>query len=215
MYKLKMFKTGLGLVRRSSAVGGSYRITRCQSTGTVEPAINPNRLDLRVGLIKSIERHENADSLYVSQIQIGPDAENTVQVCSGLVGLVPMDRLENSRVVIVNNLKPSKMRGVKSEAMLLCADGKTQAGETKVDPVSPPTEAPLGGLLEFTGIEEEVPDKKRIKSKVFEEISQELTVSGDNKWNVVWRHTHVLCYDKIHCCAVGLGDADFVGARVR
>lgn len=189
--------------------------------------VDPNILDLRVGLIKDIRRHENADSLYVSQIQVGPTGEekSIVQVCSGLVGLVPMEELHGRRVIIVNNLKPSKMRGVASQAMLLCADGEvTVDGETKpnIEPINPPEDAPLGGILAFvheddtTGNisvedgKEEI--KKRIKSKAFQAVSEDLTI--DNNMRVVWRQKLILCYDTIsRCCTVS--DLTLVGAQVR
>lgn len=185
------------------------QIFRFQSTSAIKPIITPNILDLRVGYIKDIRRHENADSLYVSQIQIGPDEQkDIVQVCSGLVGLIPMEKLHQSRVVIVNNLKPSKMRGVKSEAMLLCADAATEEGQPPlVDPVVPPPDSPLGQSLNFTDTEA-VSQKKRLKSQQFADVADELTV--DNNYNVVWRSTH-----KLEGCTAGKDDSRFVGARVR
>ncbi|KAF6006945.1 hypothetical protein HII12_004870 [Brettanomyces bruxellensis] len=101
-------------------------------------AVTPRLLDLRIGKIVEIKKHENADKLYVSQVAVSgakPDESSqgkldgniehvtkTVQVCSGLVGFVPKSELLNKRVVLVMNLKPSKMRGVRSEAMLLAAE---------------------------------------------------------------------------------------------
>lgn len=154
-------------------------IARFQST-IVKPALNPNLLDLRVGLIKSIARHENADSLYVSQIEIHPNG-STVQVCSGLVGLVPIEELQSRRVVLVNNLKPSKMRGVKSEAMLLCAASE---GDKVVEPVMPDPKFAVGHILKFTGIDNSDVAKKRIKSSVFANIAAGLSV--DSQGQVIW-----------------------------
>lgn len=209
----------------------SNNAARFQTT-TSTTKINPNILDLRVGLIKEIKRHENADSLYVSQIQISEEADeevnntpNIVQVCSGLVGLVPMDKLLGRRVVLVNNLKPSKMRGVKSEAMLLCADGGVPKGSVedvkpKVEPVTPPEEAPVGSILEFLSLNDDEGAssadsnvaKKRIKSKIFANVAEDLSV--DDQLRVVWQQKWVLCHNNVACCAKVL-DADFVGAQVR
>lgn len=41
-----------------------------------------------------------------------------VQVVSGLVKFVPVEKMENRRVVVVCNLKPAKMRGVTSSGMV-------------------------------------------------------------------------------------------------
>jgi tRNA-binding EMAP/Myf-like protein len=186
------------------------RFQTTSATTATSSITTPNILDLRVGYIKDIRKHENADSLYVSQIQIGPDADkDIVQVCSGLVGLIPMEKLYHSRVVVVNNLKPSKMRGIKSEAMLLCADATNTDGQQLVDPVLPPSESPLGAMLTFGAPAEEVSlqNKKRLKSKEFMEVAQDLTVN--NEWVVMWRNCALIG------CTVGLGNPAFFGAQVR
>lgn len=41
-----------------------------------------------------------------------------VQIVSGLVKFVPVEKMENRRVVVVCNLKPAKMRGVLSSGMV-------------------------------------------------------------------------------------------------
>ena len=51
-----------------------------------------------------------------------------MQVVSGLAKFIPLEDLAGRRVVIVANLKPANMRGVKSQAMVLAAsspDGAT------------------------------------------------------------------------------------------
>jgi aminoacyl tRNA synthase complex-interacting multifunctional protein 1 len=42
-------------------------------------AIDISRLDLRVGKILSVEKHPNADSLYVEQIDVGEEKARTVR----------------------------------------------------------------------------------------------------------------------------------------
>ena len=83
-----------------------------------------------------IDRHPDADSLFVEQIDLG-EATGLVSgiliacvkygalgprtVVSGLVGKVDIEKLRDRLVVVLANLKPANMRGVKSHAMLLCA----------------------------------------------------------------------------------------------
>ena len=43
-----------------------------------------------------------------------------VQIVSGLVKFVPLDKMEGRRVVVLCNLKPAKMRGVLSSGMVSC-----------------------------------------------------------------------------------------------
>jgi hypothetical protein len=64
-------------------------------------------------------QHPDADSLYVETVDLGNDEERTV--VSGLAELVPMEQLQDRLGVFLCNLKPVKMRGVESKAMLMCA----------------------------------------------------------------------------------------------
>ena len=81
--------------------------------------IHTNRLDMRVGLIQTAKRHPDADSLYIEEVDIGEDKPRTV--ISGLVKFIPEDEMQNRRAILMCNLKPSKMRGIMSEAMVMCA----------------------------------------------------------------------------------------------
>ena len=50
-----------------------------------------SRLDLRVGRIVTAEKHPDADSLYVEQVDVGEAAPRTV--VSGLVKHIPIDQV--------------------------------------------------------------------------------------------------------------------------
>ena len=54
--------------------------------------ISPSLLDLRVGHIIKAERHPDADSLYVEQIDVGEAEPRTV--VSGLVKYIPLDQMQ-------------------------------------------------------------------------------------------------------------------------
>lgn len=55
----------------------------------------------------------------MEKIDLGEAKPRTV--VSGLVAFVPKEELQDRLVVLVCNMKPQKMRGVESQAMLLCA----------------------------------------------------------------------------------------------
>ena len=74
---------------------------------------------MRVGLIQTAKRHPDADSLYIEEVDIGEDKPRTV--ISGLVKFIPEEEMQNRRAILMCNLKPSKMRGIMSEAMVMCA----------------------------------------------------------------------------------------------
>ncbi|KAI8616036.1 hypothetical protein BC830DRAFT_238885 [Chytriomyces sp. MP71] len=102
-----------------------------KKTEKVEPVeenlqAEPERLDLRVGRITKVEKHPQADTLFVEEVDLGEDKPRTV--VSGLVKYMKAEDLENRLVVLLCNLKPAKMRGIESQAMVLAAtsvDGTT------------------------------------------------------------------------------------------
>lgn len=64
-------------------------------------------------------QHPDADSLYLEKIDVGEEQPRTV--VSGLVAYISQEELQDRHVVLLCNLKPQKMRGIESQAMLLCA----------------------------------------------------------------------------------------------
>ncbi len=84
-------------------------------------------LDLEVGEILSVERHPDAEKLFVEKVRMG-DGER--QIVSGLVGHYREDQLLGKKVIIVKNLKSAKLRGVESQGMLLAAEGREYAPGT-------------------------------------------------------------------------------------
>lgn len=91
-----------------------------------------NMLDIRVGRIIKAWRHEEADSLYVEEVDVG-EAEPRI-ICSGLVKYVSIDFLQDRSVVVLANLKPRNMRGVKSNGMLLAASDDAHENVELLEP---------------------------------------------------------------------------------
>ena len=131
--------------------------------------LSPALIDLRVGHILRCVPHENADSLYVSTIAMGdPEGAEFTQkdgetgkivrtVCSGLNGLVPLAEMQNRKVIVVANLRPVTMRGIKSAAMVLAASPKAEEGadphasDRVVELVMPPDGSSAGDKVYFEG----------------------------------------------------------------
>lgn len=61
-------------------------------------------------------------SLYVEEIDVGEPEPRTV--VSGLVKFIPEAEMQGRRVALLCNLKPANMRGVQSQAMVLCASSE-------------------------------------------------------------------------------------------
>ena len=112
----------------------------------IDPKLDPSKLDIRVGKILSVERHPDAESLYVEQIDVGEETPRTV--VSGLVKYLTVEQLNNQLVLLLCNLKPAKMRGIESQAMLLCA---TSADGNTVEFLQPPVGASPGDKAHFDG----------------------------------------------------------------
>lgn len=76
------------------------------------------RLEMRVGKIVEVKRHENADKLYIVQVDVGENTANRDQP----VPYYSEEELMGKTVVVLCNLQKAKMRGETSECMLLCAE---------------------------------------------------------------------------------------------
>ncbi|XP_076466905.1 tyrosine--tRNA ligase, cytoplasmic-like [Babylonia areolata] len=143
--------------------------------GSGADEVNPGRLDLRVGRITSVKKHPEADSLYIETVDLGEDSERTV--ISGLAGLVPMEELQDRLGVFLCNLKPVKMRGIESCAMLMCASVDEPRA---VEPLNPPASCSPGDRVCVEGFESVTPDEKlNPKKKVWEKLQPDLRTSGE------------------------------------
>merc|ERR1719341_2035657 len=132
-----------------------------------EAAVDVGRLDFRVGKILHAEKHPDAESLYVEQIDCGEASPRTV--VSGLVRFVPLEAMQGRSVVLLCNLKPAKMRGIVSQAMVMCA-----SSPDKVEILDPPSGAVPGDRVTFQGFPGE-PDKElNPKKKVWEQVQPDL-----------------------------------------
>jgi len=117
------------------------------SPSSAAPAAEPadiSSLDIRVGKILQCEKHPDAESLYVESIDVGEAEPRTI--VSGLVNFVPLEQMQERRVLVLCNLKARNMRGVKSHGMVLCA---SNASHECVEPLAPPSEAPVGERVWF------------------------------------------------------------------
>jgi len=145
-----------------------------------EKPVDISRIDIRIGKIVKVERHKDAESLYVEQIDLGEEKPRTI--VSGLVKFVPIEEMQDRLVAVVCNLKPAKLRGILSEGMVLAA---SNADHTQVELLNPPSDAKPGERVVFDGYSGE-PDKElNPKQKVWEAIQPELLTTED--CTAVWK----------------------------
>ena len=77
--------------------------------------------DFRVGEIKGVKDHPNADKLYIEEIDLGKNTADNIQIISGLKNYYKKEELIGKKVIILRNLKPAMIRGIESQGMLLAA----------------------------------------------------------------------------------------------
>ena len=133
------------------------------------------RVAFRVATIIEVGPHPEADSLFVCQADCGDvldddaakaadDGTRTPQyrtIVAGLAGKIPIDELIGKKIVAVTNLKPAKVRGIESTAMLLAA---STDDDELVELLNVPNDVPNGELLSIEGMEPSQPDPM-MKSK--------------------------------------------------
>ena len=167
----KMLSSG---ERKKDKSEKSEKSEKAKKPAPADAPVDVSRLCLKVGTVTKVWRHPDAEKLYVETIDVG-DASGPRQVVSGLVDHVPEAEMLGRRVVVVANMKPSKMRGVESRAMVLCGTGANGV----VEPVEPPASAPNGAIVACAAFPGEPDDVLNPKKKVFEAVSPDFSVLAD------------------------------------
>ena len=78
------------------------------------------KVQLRVARILTAEKVEGSDKLLKLSVKLG-EGEPLRTVVSGIAKFYTPEAIEGRQVVLVSNLKPAKLKGIKSEGMILCA----------------------------------------------------------------------------------------------
>ncbi|KAG7168632.1 Aminoacyl tRNA synthase complex-interacting multifunctional protein 1-like [Homarus americanus] len=121
-----------------------------------EGPVDVSRLDFRVGRI----------------VDVGEEKIRTV--ISGLVRHIPLEEMQNRVVVLLCNLKPANMRGIASEAMIMCA-----STPDKVEILAPPAGSQPGDLIEFEGYTRNPDAVLNPKKKIFETCAPDLKTDAN------------------------------------
>jgi methionyl-tRNA synthetase len=95
------------------------------------------RVDLRAARVISAEKVAKADKLLKLEVDIGHETRTVV---AGIARLYAPEDLVGKTVILVANLKPAKLMGIRSEGMVLAAvDGKDGSVAVIDRPVPPGT----------------------------------------------------------------------------
>ena len=97
------------------------------------------KLELKIGEIKEVSEHPNADKLYVIKVDLG---DKTKQLVAGIKASYKKEELIGKQVVVVDNLQPAVLRGVESQGMLLGA-----CDESGITIILPERKVKLGSIV--------------------------------------------------------------------
>lgn len=100
------------------------------------------KLDLRVGKIKAVKDHPNANKLYILLVDLG-NVEQDIQLLAGLKENYKPNELIGKKVIVFRNLEPAVIRGIESAGMILAA-----TSNNKIVLISPEKDIDLGAKIE-------------------------------------------------------------------
>lgn len=140
------------------------------------------KVDLRVAKILDVKDHPKADKLYLLQIDLGELGKRII--VAGIKQNYPMDELRGKNIVVIVNLKPAEIRGVKSNGMLLAASDDTIV--TLLDP----GDHPPGSDVLIEGIK-----KDPAVVVEFDEFKKLHMITGENG-RIIYNGSIMKCNDK-------------------
>ena len=110
--------------------GAEKEIEQVSGNGETVSFDNFMKLELRVGLITGVDGIEGADKLYRLTVDIGEESPR--EMVAGLKPWHTVEELTGRRAVVVCNLEPAVIRGIRSNGMILASEG--EGGVLLVEP---------------------------------------------------------------------------------
>ncbi|XP_068569201.1 aminoacyl tRNA synthase complex-interacting multifunctional protein 1 [Cebidichthys violaceus] len=137
-----------------------------------EPRVDVSRLDLRVGRILSVRLHPLAEAMSVQEVDVGENAPRTV--VSKLGGKTHLEELQGGLAVLLCNVKACKLRGVVSQARLLCCSSPDDCTEL----LTPPSGSTPGDRVTFLNYPGDPDRELQSKDRVWELLQPDLQVDS-------------------------------------
>lgn len=145
---------------------------KAPTTSSSDAPVDIGRIDLRIGKIVAVEKHPDADALYVEKIDLGEEKPRTI--VSGLVKHHTLEEMQDRLIVVMCNLKPAKMRGILSEGMVMCA-----SSPVKVELINTPPNCVPGDLVHCEGYNRNPDAQLNPKKKIWEAVAPDLLTNDD------------------------------------
>ncbi|KAG7495625.1 aminoacyl tRNA synthase complex-interacting multifunctional protein 1-like [Solea senegalensis] len=133
-----------------------------------EPRIDVSRLDLRVGRILGVRRHPLVESMSVQEVDVGENAPR--MVVSKLSEKTQLE--EGGFAVLLCNVKACKLKGVVSQARILCCS----TSDDCIELLAPPTGSAPGDRVTFLNHPGEPDRELQSKQRVWERVQPDLQV---------------------------------------
>ncbi|XP_059210253.1 aminoacyl tRNA synthase complex-interacting multifunctional protein 1-like [Centropristis striata] len=137
-----------------------------------EPRVDVSRLDLRVGRIVSVRRHPLAETLFVQEVDVGEEAPR--RVVSKLEEDTDFEELQGGLAVLLCNVKACRVRGVVSQARLLCCSASNSCSQL----LTPPTGSIPGDRVTFLNYPGEPDRELQANQKLWELLQPDLQVDS-------------------------------------
>ena len=134
-----------------------------------------SKFDLRVAKVLDVKDHPNADTLYMLHIDLGKLGKRVI--VAGMKPHYKKEEIKNKKIIIVTNLKPATIRGIKSNGMLLAAED-TKGVCSLLDPgdTTPGSEIKISGISKKPATVLEFEDFKKVKMVI--DVNQKATYNG-------------------------------------
>lgn len=139
------------------------------------PFADFRRLDLRLGTVKEVNDHPDAEKLYILKVDLGEEEPRTV--VTNIKSIYSKEDLLGHRILIVANLKPANFRGVKSFGMIVAADD-TEMGGNSLLLLQPSCDVPDGTQM-GCGLEIST---SRADMKHIEKVNMKIATVKDGKF---------------------------------
>lgn len=118
------------------------------------------KMEIRVGKITEVWNHESADKLFCEKIDVGEET-GPREIASGLREHYTLEDMKDKLVLVVCNLKASKILGFASNGMVLAAKGE----DGKTELVEPPDGSKIGERVAIEGLTGEPFSSSQVKKK--------------------------------------------------
>jgi len=139
------------------------------------------KMEIRVGKIIEVWNHESADKLFCEKIDVGEET-GPREIASGLREHYTIEDMQDKLVLVVCNLKASKILGFSSNGMVLAAKGE----DGKTELVEPPEGSRIGERVVIEGLEGAPFSSSQVKKKkIWSTVSKDLKT--DNGGIATWQ----------------------------